>query len=65
MNELIETAEYLSLLINIELVEGVEVNVSNIELLTRLKLLTKVRNQIDELTTIIITQELNNIRESV
>jgi hypothetical protein len=65
MNDLIETAEYLSLLINIELIEGVEVNVSNIELLTRLKLLTKVRNQIDELTTIIITQELNNIRETI
>lgn len=59
MNELIETLEYLSLLINIELIEGVEVDE------THLKLLTKVRNQIDELILVVITQELNNIRETI
>lgn len=59
MNELIETLDYLSLLINIELIEGVEVDE------THLKLLTKVRNQIDELILVVITQELNNIRESL
>lgn len=59
MNELIETLDYLSLLINIELIEGVEVDE------THLKLLTKVRNQIDELILVVITQELNNIRKQV
>lgn len=59
MNELIETLDYLSLLINIELIEGVEVDE------THLKLLTKVRNQIDELILVVITQELNNIRETI
>lgn len=59
MNELIETLDYLSLLINIELIEGVEVDE------THLKLLTKVRNQIDELNKLIITKELNNIRETI
>jgi hypothetical protein len=59
MNELIETLEYLSVLINIELIEGVEVDE------THLKLLTKVRNQIDELILVVITQELNNIRETI
>ena len=59
MNELIETLEYLSLLLKIELSEGVEVDLSHYELLT------KVRNQIDELTRVIITQELNNIRETI
>lgn len=59
MNELIETLDYLSLLINIELIEGVEVDE------THLKLLTKVRNQIDELILVVITQEVNNIRESI
>jgi hypothetical protein len=58
MNDLIETAEYLSLLIRIELSE-VEVDE------THLKLLTKVRNQLDELILVVITQELNNIRESI
>jgi hypothetical protein len=59
MNDLIETLDYLSLLINIELVQGGEVDITHIELLT------KVSNQIDELTRVIITQELNNIRESL
>jgi len=59
MNELIETLDDLSLLINIELIEGVEVDE------THLKLLTKVRNQIDELILVVITQELNNIRKQV
>lgn len=59
MNELIETLDDLSLLINIELIEGVEVDE------THLKLLTKVRNQIDELILVVITQEINNIRKQV
>jgi len=59
MNELIETLEYLSLLLNIELSDDVEVDVTHCELLT------KVRNQIDELTRVIITQELNNIRKQL
>jgi hypothetical protein len=59
MNELIETLEYLLVLLNIELSEGVEVDLSHYELLT------KVRNQIDELNKAIITKELNNIRETI
>jgi hypothetical protein len=59
MNDLIETLDYLSLLINIELVQGGEVDITHIELLT------KVSNQIDELTRVIITEELKNIRESL
>lgn len=59
MNELIETLEYLSLLIRIELSDDVKVDLSYYELLTT------VRNQIDELTRVIITQELNNIRETI
>jgi hypothetical protein len=59
-NYLIDMLEDLSLTINIELVEGgVDLDI------THIKLLTKVRNQIDELTKVIITQELNNIRESI
>jgi hypothetical protein len=59
-NYLIDMLEDLSLTINIELVEGgVDLDI------THIKLLTKVRNQIDELTRVIITQELNNIRESI
>jgi len=59
MNDLIETLEYLSLLIKIELSDDVQVDLSYYELLT------KVRNQIDELILVVITQELNNIRESI
>jgi hypothetical protein len=59
MNELIETLEYLSVLLNIELSTDVVLDLSHYELLT------KVRNQIDELTKVIITQELNNIRKQV
>lgn len=59
MNELIETLEYLSLLLNIELSDDVKVDLSYYELLT------KVRNQIDELILVVITQELNNIRETI
>ena len=59
MNELIETLEYLSLLLKIELSDDVKVDLSYYELLTT------VRNQIDELARVIITQELNNIRESI
>jgi hypothetical protein len=59
MNDLIETLDYLSLLINIELVQGGEVDVTHIELLT------KVRNQLDELILVVITQELKSIRESI
>jgi len=59
-NYLIDMLEDLSLTINIELVEGgVDLDI------THIKLLTKVRNQIDELTREIITKELNNIRESI
>jgi hypothetical protein len=58
-DELSETLEYLSLLINIELSDDVVLDLSHCELLI------KVRNQIDELNRIIITKELNNIRESL
>ena len=58
-DELSETLEYLSLLINIELSDDVVLDLSHCELLI------KVRNQIDELNRIIITKELNNIRESI
>jgi hypothetical protein len=58
-DELSETLEYLSLLINIELSDDVVLDLSHCELLT------KVRNQIDELNRVIITKELNNIRESL
>lgn len=59
-DELVETLEYLSILIDIELSDDVVVlDLSHYELLT------KVRNQIDELNKTIITQELNNIRETI
>ena len=58
-DELSETLEYLSLLIDIELSDDVVLDLSHY------KLLTKVRNQIDELILVVITQELNNIRESI
>ena len=58
-DELSETLEYLSLLITIELSDDVVLDLSHYELLT------KVRNQIDELNKAIITKELNNIRESI
>ena len=58
-DELSETLEYLSLLINIELSDDVVLDLSHYELLT------KVRNQIDELNKAIITKELNNIRETI
>ena len=57
-DELCETLEYLSLLIDIELSDDVVLDLSHYELLT------KVRNQIDELNKAIILKELNNIRES-
>lgn len=58
-DELSETLEYLSILIDIELSDDVVLDLSHYELLT------KVRNKIDELNRVIITQELNNIRESI
>lgn len=58
-DELCETLEYLSLLIDIELSDDVVLDLSHYELLT------KVRNQIDELNKLIITKELNNIRETI
>lgn len=58
-DELCETLEYLSLLIDIELSDDVVLDLSHY------KLLTKVRNQIDELNKAIILKELNNIRESI
>ena len=58
-DELCETLEYLSILINIELSDPVVLDLSYYELLT------KVRNQIDELNKAIILKELNNIRESI
>lgn len=58
-DELSETLEYLSILINIELSDPVVLDLSHYELLT------KVRNQIDELNKAIILKELNNIRESI
>ena len=57
-DELSETLEYLSLLIDIELSDDVVLDLSHY------KLLTKVRNQIDELNKAIVLKELNNIRES-
>jgi len=57
-DELCETLEYLSLLIDIELSDDVVLDLSHY------KLLTKVRNQIDELNKAIVLKELNNIRES-
>lgn len=59
MNELIETLDDLSILINIILINDIEVDITHCELLT------KVRNQIDELNKAIILKELNNIRESI
>lgn len=58
-DELCETLEYLSLLIDIELSDDVVLDLSHY------KLLTKVRNQIDELNKAIVLKELNNIRESI
>jgi len=58
-DELIETLEYLSLLIDIELSDDVEVDI------THHKLLIEVRNKINNLARAVIKKQINKIRESL